>query len=147
MAVRSLVLLMLALPAMACSGDDPTPSSPSTPDIPQPPFTQTDLVIGSGATANNGRFATIHYTLWLYDAAAPEFKGTQMETSLGATPFRFLVGGGSVIRGWDQGVPGMRVGGQRRLIIPANLAYGASGRNSIGPNQPLVFDLELLLVE
>jgi FKBP-type peptidyl-prolyl cis-trans isomerase FkpA len=70
-----------------------------------------------------------------------------METSLNTTPHRFLVGAGSVIRGWDLGVPGMRVGGQRRLVIPASLAYGASGRGTIGPNQPLLFDLELLLVE
>ena len=146
-AVRTLLLLTLTLPALACSGDDPTPSSPSTPTIPQPAFTQTDLDGGTGATASNGRFATIHSTLWRYDAAAPEQKGTQMETSLNTTPHRFLVGAGSVIRGWDLGVPGMRVGGQRRLIIPASLAYGASGRGTIGPNQPLLFDLELLLVE
>ena len=142
-AVRTLLLLTLTLPALACSGDDPTPSSPSTPAIPQPAFTQTDLVVGTGATASNGRFATVNYTLWLYDPAAVEQKGTQME----ANTHRFLVGAGSVIRGWDLGVPGMRVGGQRRLVIPASLAYGASGRSSIGPNQPLLFDLELLLVE
>jgi FKBP-type peptidyl-prolyl cis-trans isomerase FkpA len=146
MAVRSLVVMLLTLPALACSGDD-SPSSPSIPPPPAPPFTQTELVVGTGATAVNGRFATIHYTLWLYDPAAPEQKGMQMETSLNTIPHRFLVGAGSVIRGWDLGVPSMRVGGQRRLVIPYTLAYGASGSGSIGPYQSLVFDLELIRVE
>lgn len=149
MAVRTLVVLSVTLATLGCSSNS-TPSSAttsSTSSTPAPAFSQTELVIGTGTTLSNGRFATVHYTLWLYDPAAPEQKGTQMETSVGGSPYRFLVGAGGVIRGWDLGVPGMRVGGQRRLIVPPSLAYGSSGKGQIGPNQSLVFDIELVLVE
>lgn len=146
MSVRTLAVLMLTLSTIACGSS--TPSSPSTTStMPTAPFSQTDLSVGTGPLAVNGRFVTTHYTLWLFDPAGVDQKGQQMETTVGATPHRFLLGGGSVIRGWDVGIPGMRVGGLRRLVIPPDLAYGAAGKGGIPSNQTLVFDIELVRVE
>ena len=90
----------------------------------------------------------MNYTLWLYDPAQPQSKGRQVETNVGGAAFSFVLGGGRVIRGWEQGVPGMRVGGQRRLIIPPELAYGSAGSPpAIPPNATLVFDIALLAVQ
>lgn len=140
--VLPIVLLISSL-AGACGDDAGTsPSSTSS-----PAYSQTDLRVGTGVEAVAGRAATVHYTLWLYDAGRAENKGSQIESSVGAQPFTFVVGARQVIAGWDQGVPGMRVGGQRRLVLPANLAYGSSGSGRIPPNAPLVFDIELLAVQ
>ena len=98
--------------------------------------------------ATAGKTATVNYTGWLYSADAPENKGNQFDSSIGRGPFSFRLGGGQVIRGWDQGVQGMKVGGQRRLILPPEFAYGARGAgNVIPPNATLVFDVELLDVK
>jgi len=93
--------------------------------------------------------AVLQYTGWLYDASQPEHKGKQFDSSRGgAGPFRFVVGRGEVIKGWDQGVAGMKIGGQRRLIIPPDLAYGDSGAGGvIPPGATLVFDVDLLAIE
>ena len=133
--------------ASAC-GDSDSPSSPS--NQPRGEFSQSDLVVGTGTVATTGRFLTVNYTGWLYDPAQAESKGRQFDSSLspGRTPFQFTLGAGGVIRGWDQGVVGMRVGGRRRLIIPPELGYGAQGSGStIPPNASLVFDIELLNVQ
>ena len=91
-----------------------------------------------------GTRATVNYTGWLYDTSKPDGKGKQFDSS---ASFAFVVGAGQVIRGWDQGVPGMRAGGQRRLIIPPELAYGSTGAGSaVPPNATLVFDIGLLSV-
>lgn len=104
-----------------------------------------DLREGTGAMANSGQTAQVHYTGWLYDASAADNKGKQFDSSVGRGPFSFRLGGGQVIRGWDQGVQGMKVGGQRRLVLPPEFAYGARGAgNVIPPNATLVFDVELL---
>jgi FKBP-type peptidyl-prolyl cis-trans isomerase len=103
--------------------------------------------VGTGAEAANGRRLTVHYTLWLYDPVRPESKGQQLQTSVGGSPFSFVLGAGAVIRGWDQGVPGMKTGGTRRLVVPPSLAYGSSGQGSIPPNATLVFDIQLLEVQ
>ena len=109
---------------------------------------QTDLVVGQGAEATNGSRVTVHYTGWLYDAAAPEHKGRQFDSSRKGQPFSFDLGRGQVIAGWDQGVVGMKVGGQRRLVIPAALAYGDRGAGGvIPPGATLLFDVELLGVQ
>lgn len=130
-----------ALLAAACGGSSTAPT-------PSAPFSSTDLTIGTGATATAGHAATVDYTGWLYDSSKPDYKGTQFDTSIGRGPFTFTVGAGQVIRGWDQGVPGMRVGGVRRLIIPPDLAYGSAGANGvIPPNATLVFDITLLGVQ
>lgn len=100
--------------------------------------------MGSGAEAATGREVTVNYTGWLYDPAAAGNKGLQFDTSIGRGPFSFTIGAGGVIRGWEQGVPGMRVGGRRRLVIPPDLAYGSRGRDPIPPNATLIFEIELL---
>jgi FKBP-type peptidyl-prolyl cis-trans isomerase FkpA len=138
----SLVLLSVVL-AADCGGSD-TPASPSTPSA---PFSQTDLRLGTGAEAVTGRTVSVDYTGWLYAPTQPEQKGQQFDTSAGRGPFSFTLGAGRVIQGWERGVPGMRVGGLRRLVIPPDLAYGAGGAPGIPPNATLVFDVELLGVQ
>ena len=106
----------------------------------------TDLVAGTGVEAGAGSRATVHYSGWLYDPAQPESKGTPFDSSReSGRPFTFQLGAGQVIAGWDKGVQGMKVGGQRRLVIPATLAYGERGAGGvIPPGATLVFDVELL---
>jgi FKBP-type peptidyl-prolyl cis-trans isomerase FkpA len=137
-------LVLFGAIAVGCGGDD-TPASPSSSGA---PFSQTDLRAGNGAEAVAGRTVTVNYTGWLYAPTQPEQKGQQFDTSIGRAPFVFVVGAGRVIQGWDRGVPGMRVGGLRRLVIPPDLAYGAQGSPpNIPPNATLVFDVELLAVQ
>jgi FKBP-type peptidyl-prolyl cis-trans isomerase len=109
----------------------------------------TDLKTGTGPAITKGKTAVVHYTCWLYSENAPEHKGTKFDSSLDRNdPFSFSVGGGDVIGGWDQGVVGMQVGGQRRLVIPPALGYGASGAGGvIPPNATLVFDIQLLAIK
>lgn len=107
----------------------------------------TDTKLGNGATAQAGQTATVHYTGWLYIAGE---KGRQFDSSrTRGQPFAFPLGGGRVIKGWDEGVVGMKVGGQRTLIIPPGLAYGAQGAGGgvIPPNATLIFDVELIDVK
>jgi FKBP-type peptidyl-prolyl cis-trans isomerase len=99
-----------------------------------------DIVVGEGAEAVIGKAAVVHYTGWLQD-------GTKFDSSVGGTPFTFNVGGGQVIQGWDEGVPGMKVGGKRKLVLPSELGYGKNGAPpDIPPNATLVFEVELLEV-
>jgi FKBP-type peptidyl-prolyl cis-trans isomerase FkpA len=107
---------------------------------------KTDVKLGKGAEAKAGQQVTVHYTGWLYDEAAPEHKGKKFDSSRDRNdPFVFQLGAGQVIKGWDVGVEGMKIGGQRTLIIPANMGYGARGAGGvIPPNATLVFDVELL---
>jgi FKBP-type peptidyl-prolyl cis-trans isomerase FkpA len=108
----------------------------------------TDTTVGTGATATAGNTLTVNYTGWLYNASAPNFRGTQFDTSTGKTPFQFKLGVGQVIAGWDQGLVGMRVGGSRTLIIPSSLGYGSAGAgNVIPPDAALVFTVDLLAVQ
>ncbi|HEV8443958.1 MAG TPA: FKBP-type peptidyl-prolyl cis-trans isomerase [Steroidobacteraceae bacterium] len=105
-----------------------------------------DLAPGSGPEIKSGQNALVHYTGWLYDPAAPENKGKKFDSSVDRNePFEFPVGGGMVIKGWDEGVAGMKVGGKRRLVIPPDMGYGARGAGGvIPPNATLVFDVELV---
>jgi FKBP-type peptidyl-prolyl cis-trans isomerase FkpA len=109
----------------------------------------TDQKTGSGAAIANGQTAIVHYTGWLYDQNAPDNKGTKFDSSRdGGEPFSFELGQGQVIAGWDQGVAGMQVGGQRRLVIPAELGYGQRGAGGvIPPGATLLFDVELVAIE
>jgi len=109
----------------------------------------TDLARGTGETVAAGAIAIVHYTGWLYDPARPEGKGRKVDSSRDSgRPFSFPLGAGRVIQGWDRGVAGMQVGGQRRLLIPASLAYGEGGAGGvIPPGAALVFDVELLGIE
>jgi FKBP-type peptidyl-prolyl cis-trans isomerase FkpA len=105
-----------------------------------------DVKIGTGEEAVSGKMVTVHYTGWLYDAAAPDKKGAKFDSSRDrGEPFSFLLGSGRVIKGWDRGVAGMKIGGQRILIIPPAMAYGEHGAgNVIPPNATLIFDVELM---
>jgi len=105
-----------------------------------------DQKIGTGTVAGPGMDVTVHYTGWLYDEKAPDQHGAKFDSSRDRNqPFTFFLGGGQVIRGWDEGVEGMRVGGQRVLLIPASKGYGEQGAGGvIPPGASLVFDVELL---
>jgi FKBP-type peptidyl-prolyl cis-trans isomerase FkpA len=142
----NVVLFTLTLLTTACGGGTDTPTAPS-PSQPSAPYSQTDITVGAGAEAVAGRRATVHYTLWLYDPGQAEGKGRQLQTSVGGAPFAFTVGNREVITGWDRGVPGMRAGGRRRLVIPPDLAYGSAGRGDVPPNATLVFDIDLIDVQ
>jgi len=106
----------------------------------------TDVVVGTGKEAVSGNTVSVHYTGWLYDERAMDKRGAKFDSSRDrGQPFEFKLGARRVIKGWDQGVAGMKVGGQRTLMIPADLAYGTRGAGGvIPPNASLVFDVELL---
>jgi FKBP-type peptidyl-prolyl cis-trans isomerase FkpA len=129
--------------ACALSACTDAPGSP-TPSV---PYSQTDVRVGTGDDAVAGRTLTVNYTGWLYDASKTDHKGLQFDSSVGKSPFSFTLGNAQVIRGWDQGVAGMKVGGLRQLVIPPSLAYGDTRRGSIPPNSTLVFDIELVAVQ
>jgi FKBP-type peptidyl-prolyl cis-trans isomerase len=109
----------------------------------------TDVKTGAGPAIKAGQTAVVHYTGWLYTPGAPDDKGQKFDSSRDRNePFSFGVGGGEVIGGWDQGVVGMQVGGQRRLVIPPALGYGARGAGGvIPPNATLLFDIELMSIK
>lgn len=108
-----------------------------------------DKKIGEGNEAKANSTVTVDYTGWLYDPAAPDKKGKKFDSSLDrGDPFAFVLGRGSVIRGWDEGVKGMKEDGQRTLIIPSDMAYGNRGAGGIiPPGATLVFDVELISVK
>ena len=107
---------------------------------------KTDVQVGTGAEAAAGQQVTVHYTGWLYDASKDDKKGTKFDSSRDRNePFAFRLGAGMVIPGWDQGVAGMKISGQRTLVIPPGMGYGARGAGGvIPPNATLVFDVALL---
>jgi len=143
-----LALLCLPLLSAACGGGgDNTVNTPTAPSL-GVPYSQTDLRVGTGTEATNGRRVTVNYTGWLYSTTAADNKGAQFDTSIGRGPFSYLLGGGGVIAGWERGIPGMRVGGSRKLIIPPELAYGSAGRPpEIPGNSTLIFEIDLLAVQ
>ena len=146
-----IVSLLSAVVIAACTGKPNTPP-PATPQPQASAVTALQSVVlkpGSGAAVAGGQIAVVQYTGWLYDSAASDNKGKQFDSSrTGREPFKFPVGTGSVIKGWDQGVAGMKIGETRRLIIPPDLAYGDSGTGGvIPPGATLVFDVELVGIE
>ena len=149
--MKLLPVLAVVLLAAACGGKEQAPQSAPAPAAVAPPtvLEKTDVVKGTGEGISQGQVAVVHYTGWLFDSAAPEQKGTKFDSSRDrGEPFKFAIGAGQVIRGWDEGVQGMQPGGQRRLVIPADLAYGDRGAsNVIPPGATLVFDVELLAIE
>lgn len=108
-----------------------------------------DQTLGKGTEAIAGVSVSVHYTGWLYDSSKPDGHGSKFDSSVDrGEPFTFLLGGQQVIRGWDEGVAGMKEGGKRTLIIPPHMGYGARGAGGvIPPNAILVFDVELLDVK
>ncbi|MDV0439167.1 FKBP-type peptidyl-prolyl cis-trans isomerase [Xanthomonas sacchari] len=143
---RILLLLSLSLPAWLLSGCTP-PGPPPGGSIAA--FQATDERVGDGAEARPGSRVTVHYTGWLYDEHAKDKRGEKFDASADhGQPFSFVLGGGQVIRGWDEGVAGMRVGGKRLLMLPSDYGYGDSGAGGvIPPGASLVFEVELLDVQ
>ena len=133
--------LIMAFALCACAGDNMGQSNITT-------LMKQDVKTGTGTEATPGRNVQVHYTGWLYDEGKADHKGRKFDSSRDRNdPFTFRLGGGEVIPGWDQGVAGMRVGGQRTLTIPPALGYGSQGAGGvIPPNATLVFDVELLAV-
>jgi FKBP-type peptidyl-prolyl cis-trans isomerase len=133
-------LAALALTAAACGGTPEEGRSSVTELIKQ------DVTVGGGNEAASGRRVTVHYTGWLYNESAADKKGAKFDSSRDRNePFEFGLGAGEVIRGWDEGVAGMKVGGRRTLTIPPAMGYGARGAGGvIPPNATLIFDVELL---
>ena len=113
---------------------------------PSPALQITDIKLGTGASPRLGAICVMHYTGWLYENGA---KGKKFDSSVDrGQPFEFPVGAGRVIRGWDEGVATMKVGGKRTLIVPPEMGYGARGAGGvIPPNATLMFDVELLGVK
>ena len=112
-------------------------------------FVKIDVKTGTGKEAVSGKMVSVHYTGWLFDKSTADNKGKKFDSSRDRPGnFTFPLGAGRVIKGWDQGVQGMKVGGQRTLIIPSSMGYGARGAGSIiPPNATLVFDVELMGVQ
>lgn len=139
---QALLASPAALLLVGCGGgESPAPAPTSLRVI--------DSVVGTGATAAVGDKLTVNYNGYLFDGLALNLRGQKFDTSIGTgkTPFTFTLGAGQVIQGWDQGLVGMKVGGQRMLIIPADLGYGATGAGaSIPPNAALVFDVALVSI-
>ena len=129
---------MIVLAAAGCGSANPTVPSTSV-----GVYTQTDLVVGTGATAAVGSIVTVSYTGWLYDTGRPNGKGTQFDSG---TLQPFVVGSANLIQGFQQGVVGMKVGGQRRLILPPELAYGSNPPSGLPVNATLVFEITLISV-
>jgi FKBP-type peptidyl-prolyl cis-trans isomerase FkpA len=139
-------------PAAADSAQQPAADAAQQPAVAQGPQVQIiDHVVGKGKEASYGNQVTVNYTGWFYKPLAAKQRGRKFDSSLdaGRTPLDFRLGAGQVIKGWEQGVAGMKVGGKRTLIIPSQLAYGHRGApgGSIGPDTDLIFDVELLDVK
>nr|WP_315481900.1 FKBP-type peptidyl-prolyl cis-trans isomerase [uncultured Undibacterium sp.] len=139
-----------AASATATSASNPAVSqeatAPTAAPVAVPVLEKIDTVVGTGVEAVIGKTVSVHYTGWLRDPQAENQRGKAFDSSVGRAPFNFNLGEGRVIRGWEQGVPGMKVGGKRTLIIPSTLAYGSrgAGKGVIPPDADLIFDIELL---
>jgi FKBP-type peptidyl-prolyl cis-trans isomerase len=154
MTLRTVKILLASSVAIACvmlSGCSKSPNEPTASDfkpaeakpLPPPPtkLEITDTKEGTGAVAKAGDTVKMQYTGTLMN-------GEMFDTSVGKDPFSFKIGQGQVIKGWDQGIPGMKVGGKRTLVIPPDLGYGAQGSPpKIPANAGLKFDVELLAIE
>jgi FKBP-type peptidyl-prolyl cis-trans isomerase FkpA len=143
--VASAAIALASATACAQTGATPPAAAPAPAVVTE--LVKKDIVEGKGKTAEKGKAVLVHYTGWLYDPAAPGMKGAKFDSSEGRpTPFGFVIGARRVIKGWDEGVPGMKEGGKRTLIIPPALAYGekGAGGGKIPPNATLLFEVELI---
>lgn len=146
MSLRPAFAAFLAFALAACApAPEPADAAAGAPDG----LEITVLKPGDGEVARSGQDVRVHYTGWLYDEREPGRKGAEFDSSRPrGEPFVFPLGAGRVIRGWDEGVAGMRVGEVRELAIPAWLGYGSAGAGAlIAPDQPLLFEVELLGIE
>jgi FKBP-type peptidyl-prolyl cis-trans isomerase FkpA len=147
--IMSACLLGLALASTlsGCERQKEKTTAPAQADNSLVALQKTDTVVGTGKEAVPGAIIIVRYTGWLYDPRAPQGHGKQFDSNVNGEPFVFHLGAGGVIKGWDEGLQGMKVGGKRTLIIPASMGYGASGSGPIPPNANLIFDVELLDVQ
>jgi len=152
--LTSLILFSLTLVLSACGGNANTDTKSVESTIPKtasanPEFTKIDSVLGEGASAVAGQTVSVHYTGWLYDSNADQNRGEKFDSSVDrGQAFNFPLGAGRVIKGWDEGVAGMKVGGKRTLIIPPEMGYGnRSAGPIIKPGSTLLFDVELLAIQ
>lgn len=148
--IAALVACGIAMTSLAEPPAESPPGAPPAAAVPEAAVLVTDLVKGVGDEAFPGMVVIVHYTGWLYDPNAKDLRGRQFDSSRErGQPFSFHLGSGHVIRGWEQGIPGMKVGGTRRLVIPPELAYGGKGAGNgvIPPDATLMFEVELLAVE
>lgn len=143
--------LLMSVATVGCNAADPQPNPAKENTAMSMPKTVNELIqidhkVGDGAEALPLNNVAVHYTGWLYDPNAADGHGKKFDSSVDrGEPFVFLLGGGQVIRGWDEGVNGMKVGGKRTLIIPSYMGYGPRGAGGvIPPNATLLFDVELL---
>lgn len=139
----------LALVVGACaSAPSRTPTDRSAVGTFSAPVTDLqfiDVDVGVGAEALPGMFVVLNYTGWLYDPFAPNYRGRKFDSSIDRNAaYGFFLDTGKVIKGWDEGVQGMKIGGKRTLAVPPSMGYGAVGASVIPPNATLVFDIELL---
>jgi FKBP-type peptidyl-prolyl cis-trans isomerase FkpA len=141
--VRTIAAILAGAVLMSSAGCGSSPTAPSS----SAPYSQTDVLVGSGTAAALGNTVSVNYTGWLYDATKPDAKGLRFDTSIGKDPFAFVLGFGQVINGFDQGVVGMQIGGVRRLVIPPSLGYGTVRSGPIPPSATLVFDIQLVSVQ
>lgn len=148
-AARNFTCLVFAATLASCGGGEPASSPVAAPMAGPSALESVDIAPGAGAAITAGQKAVVQYTGWLYESSAADKKGQQFDSSQNSgMPFSFNLGTGQVIKGWDRGVLGMKVGGRRRLTIPADLAYGDSGAGGvIPPGATLVFDIELVAIE
>jgi FKBP-type peptidyl-prolyl cis-trans isomerase len=145
--ISTLLMSAALLPISACAQDKAVPAAPAAATASAiTELVKKDNVVGTGKEAVSGKQVRVHYTGWLYEPGKAENKGAKFDSSVDRSePFVFPLGGGRVIKGWDEGVAGMKVGGKRTLIIPAAMGYGARGAGGvIPPNATLMFDVELL---
>ena len=156
---KALVLAILAAAAAGCAGPEtksttiaeaaPAAARPAAHCVPPPSELVTkDEEPGKGDAVRFRSAVLVNYTDWVYDGCKPDFKGEMFDTSEGKLPFSVMVGAGRVIRGWDEGLLGMKVGGKRKLTVPSDLGYGIKGSPpEIPPNATLIFDVELLAIK
>jgi len=140
--------LLLSGSVLAQTGTDaaaPEPITVATAPAKITSLIKIDEVVGNGTEATPGSYLDMHYTGWIYDPKAADRHGAKFDSSRDSgQPLTFQLDARTVIRGWDIGIRGMKVGGKRTLIIPSYLAYGPKGSNSIPPNSTLIFDVELI---
>lgn len=141
-------VVLASLTACGGGGDSSSNGNPTKPADNPAGFSQTDTVLGTGTLASNTNIVGIRYTAWLYSASAADNKGVKIDDNLNASTANvFVLGSDAVLKGLNQGVAGMKIGGKRTLIVPASLALGASGSSSVPPNAGLVFDVQLTDVQ
>jgi len=151
---QAFAIAFAAVITVACAAQESktadAPKAAAAPKCEPPPkeLVTKDLVVGTGRTVESRMPVLVNYTGWLYDGCAKDLKGKQFDTSVGRpTPFGFIAGIGNVIKGWQQGVIGMKEKGKRLLIIPPDLAYGQRAiGDKIPPNSTLVFEVDLVTI-